>query len=241
MGLVSLPRTLEPEIMDDPGLDAERHYGALRGLARINRWSGSVRIVWPAIVALCKEHPDRTFTVLDLATGGGDIPLELHLRSKRMGLKLRVRGCDCSPRAVEFARERAAQAGAGRELEYFVLDALNGALPSDDDVLLSSLFLHHLNATDAETLLRRMAESAQHLVLINDLLRSRTGLLLAQTATRLLSRSAVVHADGPQSVRAAFTIAEIQAMAERAGLSGCRVEKRWPCRFLLNWRRGEQA
>lgn len=239
MGLASFPRTLEPEIMDDPALDAARHYGALRGLARINRWSGSVRIVWPAILALCNSHPDRTFTVLDLATGGGDIPLGLHLRAKRLGLKLRVRGCDCSPRAVEFARERAAQAGAGPDLEYFVLDALNGTMPTDDDVLLSSLFLHHLNATDAETFLRRMAQSAQHLVLINDLLRSRAGLLLAHTATHLLTTSSVVHADGPQSVRAAFTLDEIRAMAKHAGLLGCTVENRWPCRFLLQWRRPE--
>lgn len=239
MGLASLPRTLEPEIMDDPALDADRHYGALHGLARINRWSGSVRIVWPAILALCNSHPDRTFTVLDLATGGGDIPLGLYLRAKRLGLKLRVRGCDCSPRAVAFARERAKQAGAGSDLEYFELDALKDDLPTDDDVLLSSLFLHHLNAEDAETLLRRMAQSAQHLVLINDLLRSRTGLLLAHTATHLLTTSAVVHADGPQSVRAAFTLDEIRTMAHRAGLPGCSIEKRWPCRFLLNWRRPE--
>jgi len=237
MRLNSLPRKLEPEIMDDPALDAERHHGALRGLERINRWSGSLRLIWPAIHALCRGCPDRTINVIDLATGGGDIPLGIHLRAQRLGLKLRVRGCDYSTRAVEFARQRASEAGAGDSLEYFKFDALKDSMPVDGDVLLSSLFLHHLTADHAETLLRRMARSARQLVLINDLLRTRAGLVLAHTATRLLSTSSVVHADGPQSVRAAFTLSEVGAMAQRAGLNNCTVERRWPCRFLLTWER----
>jgi hypothetical protein len=81
-----------------------------------------------------------------------------------------------------------------------------------------------------------MAETAGRLVLVNDLNRSLTGLVLAHVATRLLTLSSVVHADGPRSVRAAFTPNEVRALAERAGLSGAVVARRWPCRWLLTWR-----
>ena len=75
------------------------------------------------------------------------------------------------------------------------------------------------------------------LVLINDLDRSLGGLLLARAATRLLSASSVVHTDGPRSVEGAFTRDEARGLAERAGLAGVTLQRRWPCRWLLSWRR----
>ena len=75
------------------------------------------------------------------------------------------------------------------------------------------------------------------LVLVNDLERGLAGLTLAHLGTRLLSRSDVVHTDGPLSVRAAFTVPEVRALAAAAGLTGAVVVRRWPCRFLLTWTR----
>ena len=75
------------------------------------------------------------------------------------------------------------------------------------------------------------------LVLVNDLDRSLIGLILAHVVTRLVTRCDVVHTDGPRSVAAAFTTTEARAMAERAGLRGATVVRRWPCRWLLSWRR----
>jgi hypothetical protein len=100
-----------------------------------------------------------------------------------------------------------------------------------------SLFLHHLDEPQAVELLRRMSESARHLVLVNDLIRGRLGYALAWLGTRLLTRSRVVHVDGPLSVEGAFTRAEALELAERAGLHGATIVRRWPCRFLLTWQR----
>ena len=54
---------------------------------------------------------------------------------------------------------------------------------------------------------------------------------------RVLSRSPVVHVDGPRSARAAWTVTELRGLAERAGLAGASVERRLPCRMLLDWSR----
>jgi hypothetical protein len=83
-----------------------------------------------------------------------------------------------------------------------------------------------------------MAAAARRLVLINDLRRSAGGWLLAYVGTRLLSASPVVHTDGPRSVAAAFTPVELRQLAERAGLAGATVVRRWPFRLLLTWRPG---
>ena len=74
-------------------------------------------------------------------------------------------------------------------------------------------------------------------VLVNDLARSRFNYLAVWLACHLTTRSRVVRFDGPASVRSAFTPAEARALAERAGLSGATVSRRFPCRFLLSWSR----
>ena len=38
-----------PELMDDPALDPAEHHYALEGIARLNRFSSSVGVLWPAI------------------------------------------------------------------------------------------------------------------------------------------------------------------------------------------------
>jgi len=54
---------------------------------------------------------------------------------------------------------------------------------------------------------------------------------------RLLSRSPIVHFDGPVSVQGAFRMDEALDLAARAGLDGATIRRSWPERFLLSWHR----
>jgi hypothetical protein len=72
---------------------------------------------------------------------------------------------------------------------------------------------------------------------VNDLARSRFNYCAVWLASRLLTRSRVVRFDGPASVRSAFTPKEALALASHAGLSGATVQGKFPCRFLLSWKR----
>jgi 2-polyprenyl-3-methyl-5-hydroxy-6-metoxy-1,4-benzoquinol methylase len=225
-------RRHSPEIMDQPDLAPERHHQALRGLARINWWSGSARLLWRPMVACARQSriPPR---LLDVATGGGDVPIRLWHQARHTGLQLTIAGCDRSPVAVDYARRRAQACQA--DVHFFEWDVLQDALPGHYDIVTSSLFLHHLAEEQAVELLQVMARAAQRLLLINDLVRSWGGYLLAYVGTRLLSASDVVHTDGPRSVEGAFTVTELLALARRAGLDEARVTRHWPCRMLLEW------
>lgn len=227
-------RRRQPEIMDQSDLPAARHQGALRGLARVNFWSNSAGILWPPLAALARRL-GRPVRVLDAATGGGDVPLRLWRRAKRAGLDLRIDGCDLSPVAVAHARAAAEAAGAG--VHFFTANVLDHPPLSGYDAVTCSLFLHHLDDEQAVGYLRWAAATAAHMVLVNDLERSGPGLALAHVAVRLLSRSDVVHVDGPRSVEGAFTMAEARDLAGRAGLHGAVVAWRWPFRYLLRWER----
>jgi hypothetical protein len=226
-------RHRRPEIMDQPGLSPRRHAAALRGLARLNRF-GSSGVLWPPLADLARRTPGRPLRVLDLATGGGDVPLGLWRRARKEGISLQIEGCDLSPFAVAQATASAARAGAG--VRFFVHDAVRGGPLPGYDAAISSTFLHHLNEDDAVALLRLMAETGR-LVLINDLDRNVPNYAMVFLASRLVTTSPVVHVDALLSVEAAFTPAEALVLAERAGLRGAKVGRRFPCRFLLSWER----
>ncbi|HUY36056.1 MAG TPA: methyltransferase domain-containing protein [Pirellulales bacterium] len=228
-------RHLQPEEIDQPGVEAKRLTGALRALERINFASGSAGIVWRPVARMAREAKLRELSVLDVACGAGDVAIGVWRRACRAGFDVTVEGCDLNPISVAHARRRADQAGA--KVRFFEVDALAAPLPGGYDVVTCSLFLHHLDEARASELLRRMAAAARRLVLVNDLERSRRGWLLALAASRAMTRSSMVHHDAPRSVEGAFTAGEALALAERAGLSGAHIQRRWPCRFLLSWQK----
>ena len=228
-------RNLQDELMDSPELDAGRFVGSLQGLRRVNRATGSARILLPHLAAAAKAREDGPLRVLDVACGGGDVAVALWKRLDAQGLRAEIHGCDVNPLAVEHAAEEAERQGA--EVSFFQLHAIDDALPSGYDVVMSSLFLHHLSDAEAKEFLRKAADAAGRMVLIHDLVRGRAGYLLAYVGVRALLCNDVCHEDGPRSVEGAFTIEEAKALAEAAGLEGCSVEPKFPYRFLLAWRK----
>ena len=236
--MVSARRRLRPERMDEPDLDPHEHRRALDSLGRAHLVSRSAAAIWPAIRGVAPRS-GRPLRILDLACGGGHVVLGLVRRGVREGVEIEACGVDRSPLALDYARTRAARAGV-RRVTFAPLDVARQPLPGAFDVVLCSLFLHHLGDEAAETLLRRMRDAARQLVVVSDLRRTPLGYLFAWAGCRLLSRSRVFHVDGARSVEAAFTMDEVRRLAGRAGLAEARVVARWPQRYLLTWRHDGQ-
>jgi SAM-dependent methyltransferase len=228
-------RRMLPELMDQPDLDEDLLHHALGGLERINVWSRSVASLWPFLERLARQS-DGPLRILDVACGGGDIAVGLWKRARRAGISVDILAVDVSPVAVGYAKNRARSFGSGIRFEQ--MDVLNAPFAERYDVCLSSLFLHHLRDTEAVGLLAKLAAATRHLLLIDDLRRCRLGYVLAHIACRTLSRSPVVHVDGPRSVSGAFDERELRDIFARAGLPRVRVLRRWPFRMLAEWRPG---
>lgn len=243
-------RRIEPEAMDDPGLDPAAHEAALRGLARLNWFSGVSKQMYRRLRKIALSSP-RPLRVLDIATGSGDLPIDWLLQSRLDGIPLAMTGVDISPQAIATARARAAVAGveevepmtagesgrSGWTAEWLVANALEDPLPDDFDVVTCSLFLHHLEDEDVVRLLRVMRDATDgggdlRRLLICDLARSRWNLAAVSVASRLLSRSPIVHGDAVLSVRAAMTRGEFAELAEVALGIPVRVSPLFPCRFI---------
>ena len=229
-------RHLLPEKMDDPALDRSQHIHALKGLERINSWSRTATILWRAISLIASERTFRPIRVLDIACGGGDLAIRLARIAKRERVEVEVHGCDISPTATAHASVVAQREGIARS-QFFVHNVLEQPLPDGYDVITCTLFLHHLEDGQVIALLQDMSRAARYAVLADDLIRTRVGYWLAHLGCRVLSRSPVVHYDGPASVRGAYTVAEVKKLALQAGLSGTRFQKHWPERYLMSWKK----
>ena len=223
-------RRVVPERMDAPDLPPADHFRALNGLARLNAVSRPLAGVTEVVRRVARKLP-RPVRVLDVACGGGDNLGRLLRWARRSGVAVEGCGCDLSKIALTHAALFAELA------DWRVCDVLREPLPSGFDVLTCSLFLHHLSDADATALLAKMRDAAGSAVVANDLVRGPVGLGLVWAGSRLLSRSKVVHFDGPASVRAAFTPTELRALATAAGMGGAAVRTVFPCRMVLTWER----
>lgn len=231
-----LQRRRQPELMDSPDLEQSLHDQALAGLRRINRWSRTGAAVWSGLCDLtAQSSAQQELTILDIACGSGDQAIWLSRRLQQQGVHHRIHGVDISDTAVATATRQAAQAGTSA-VTFHRCDVLHDPFPLPQyDVVMNSLFLHHLDESQVVVLLQRMASAARRRIVIDDLRRTRLGYFLAWTGCRLLSRSPIVHFDGPVSVEGAFTDAELLQLAAQAGLQSVRLQRHWPQRFLLTW------
>jgi SAM-dependent methyltransferase len=231
--MAGFPRAQAPELMDQPRQDAAELARSLADLRQVNRWLGGRRAMVRAVAGIASRlAAGEEVRVLDVATGSGDIPLALTRWARRAGRRLRVVATDLHPQTLELARDHTR---ADPDVEVREADAL--ALPFADGefhIALCSTALHHFDEPEAVAVLRELDRVASHGVVVGDLLRSRAGLLGARLlAATLWRRHPITRHDGPVSVRAAFTPAELRGLAAAAGLAGARVRAHPPFRLSL--------
>ena len=232
-------RVLVGELMDDPSLPTDVHHQALRGLRRVNQLSRTAKVVATAIIDYWRVEKPSKLSILDLACGGGDVTVQVAMQLQQAGICAEMHGWDRSETAIEFARKQlggsAPVVDGTPAVQFAVADALSGGTEKQFDIAFCTLFLHHLSDTEAEQLLKAMWRISSRMILVDDLRRTRIGYALAIIGCRLLSRSPIVHVDGPLSVRSAFTESEIVSLSDRCELPRPEIKRHWPHRFLLKW------
>lgn len=224
------------ERMDEPDLSPAALDRALAAIARINVLTFTAQRLWRRAERLMRQRNLRQLHILELGCGDANVSLGIARRAQRAGARITVTACDLSPVAVARARQLADRHNVA-EFRAFVADAARDDLGGPYDVVISSLFLHHLDESSAVALLRRLPGLCRLEAWMDDLSRSRLGYWLAIGGCRVVTRSPVVRFDGPASVRSAWTPDEALRLAQRAGLKAAWIERRWPERYVLGWSR----
>ena len=205
------------ELLDGPLDDPAALAANLRDLRRINRWLGGVQLSAAAIHALSAHRAE--LTLLDVGTGGADIPIALLQLASRRGRRLSIVGLDSRPEILAAATVATPDLATTDGLELHVGDGR--ALPYPDrsfDVAHTSLVMHHLAPDDALALLSEMSRVARLGVVVNDLERGRLGWVGAWCIGHLLTGNRYTRHDAPLSVRRAYRVSEMRELVRGAGL-----------------------
>lgn len=233
---MSFSRSPSLELMDRPTADPQLLAESLSDLAWLNRHLGGTATIIHQVGQLLDGYQEDRLRVLDVGAGGGDILIALARWTARRGLAFEGVGLDRGPETVRIA-------AAGLEKFSGSIRIVRGdgrALPFGEgafDVTMCSTFLHHLDPSGATAALQEMARVSRVGIVVSDLRRSRLGFLAAWTLAQTVWRQhPYARHDGPASMRAAFTMHEARALAERAGLRP-EVVPQPGFRWALRWRR----
>ena len=205
-------RAKEDEIMDDLGRPDPEFAQAYRELEIINRRLGGVR----AIERFLPASPN--LLILDVAAGACDVSETLLER-----ISCRIVVLDRNARGLKLARRSLPIVGDALELPF---------RDQTFDVVMASLFFHHLSDEQCVRVLANMWRIARLVVLVNDLHRHPLAYVSIRVLTALFSKSAMVQHDGPVSVRRAFWPEELLSIAKKAGVPA-RVHRSFPYRLVL--------
>jgi len=203
----------EPELMDRPQLVSSELEKDLRNIRQLNRFFGSHRLVLHFLRRWIK--PGDHVRIVDLATGSGDIPRLIIDYAQKIGAKVEVDALDRQSATLEIARKLS---GNYPEISYIDANILEWQPADPYDIVLCSLALHHFSDEDAVRLLRRCRELSQKFVLVSDLRRGLLATIGVYLLTALIFREPMTRYDGRVSAARAFSFAELDDLAGRAGL-----------------------
>lgn len=234
-----LPRSLPTpphsdavELLDAPGtIPAATLAHNLRDIRRVNRFAGGTAVILRHLPELLADVPRGdlpTVTLLDIATGSGDIPHALVRWGRRRGYDMRVLATDISEDVLAVARRETA---GDPSITIEACDAR--ALPYRDgafDIAVCSLALHHFPRAEAVRVLAEMGRVARRGIILNDLVRTWPGYVGAWLLGNVTTRNPLTRHDAPLSILRAFTPEELAEMAREAGLTSIELT---PHRF---WR-----
>jgi ubiquinone/menaquinone biosynthesis C-methylase UbiE len=213
-------RSTARELLDAEQLDRIDLHINLREMARLNRLPGGVGDSVRAVVRLLGDQSEAT--VLDVGTGSGDF-----VRRLRRRRYAEVIAADLRPEVLEIAASNLAGIS-----NVSLLEADARALPLGDgevDVAHASLLVHHFDPDDAIAALREMRRVARLGVVVNDLRRGLLPFVITAAAVIALSRGTYTRHDGVLSARRAYTVAELDTLAAKAGMSKVsRTARFWP-------------
>jgi len=224
-------RLLLPEMMDDPTLPASELEIVLKALRRINLLSFTTSFLTFPIIEICRRKNIRQPLVVDIGCGDGWVLSQVVQKLCADGYSAKGIGLDSNHISTNIAKENFKQ----KNLTFLTRPASMGFDDLKADFIISSLFLHHLSSLEIVNLLLNAAKNVRGGIVMVDLRRSISGLILAFMGTRLVTFSSIVHNDSVQSVNAGFNFQEFKELVDSAGLVKGRIEKIFLSRLRLVW------
>jgi SAM-dependent methyltransferase len=203
------------ELMDEPcSRDVLRSY--LRGLATTNRLTIGYRPTqyWLDSMRSAMLRQGRTIRILDVGSGYGDGLRRIERWCESNGIEAELIGLDLNPDATAIATEASPP---NSRIQWVNADVFAFDAPQLD-LIVSSLFTHHLADEQIVSFLEWMEARAKLGWFINDLSRAAIPYHFFRAFSRLMRLHPYVQNDGPISIARSFVENDWQRMCTAAGL-----------------------
>ena len=219
-------RSTESEWMDAPDLDQADLARCLDDLAAVN---GVTLARGPTVGFMRAAARGRTaLSVLDVGYGQGDMLRRIARWGRRRGVTLRLEGVDLSPASAVAAR---AATPGWMGITYRTGDVFDEA-PGSVDVIVSSLFTHHLDDASVVRFVQWMERTARVGWFVNDLHRHAAAYYGFKALSRVAGWHPMVQHDGPVSVARSFRRGDWERLLSEAGVAA-RVRWHMPFRYCV--------
>jgi SAM-dependent methyltransferase len=199
------------ELMDEPS-SYEEFRDCLRDLEAVNR---TVLAYRPTLRWL-RQFSAPELDILDVGFGGGDMLRRIEEWARSRLLTVQLTGIDLNPYAKRAAREFTIPSS---RIQWVTSDAFSYRPAHPVDIIISSLFTHHLSDAQIVRFLQWMEQTAVRGWFINDLSRGRVSYVLFKLLARLMRWHRFVQHDGPVSIQRSFTVEDWRRYIAEAGLA----------------------
>lgn len=211
-----------PEFTDRSDADPRLLGDELQTLRKLNGQSDAYRQAIWGVEQLIDPAAPAPARILDVGTGGADVPRAIAAWARQRRIAVEITAVDRNPSILRHAREWSAD---WPEVRFEEQDALHLPYAAGSfDVVMCGLMLHHFTAEDAVGLLRQMQTLARRGYFVNDLRRNRAVVSLVDLFSAFVRNPATRH-DARASARAAFSLAELRALADQAGLAHYQIKR----------------
>lgn len=202
------------ELMDEP-CSRDEMRACLRDLERLNRWFLGYRPLLRWLDSLDLAEACKPIRILDVGCGYGDGLRRIARWAQERGIAVVLTGCDVNPDTIAIAAEASSQTG---KVEWVAANVFNLDRRPSADVIVSSLFTHHLSDRDVVRFVRWMEEQTKIGWFINDLSRAPISYWLLKAFAKAAGLHRFVQHDGPVSIRRAFVADDWRRICAAAGM-----------------------
>ncbi len=222
-------RSTELELMDDPSMDADKYREAYLDINRCNRLLGGYGITLKAIEKLIKDNPKKSYTILDMGCGDGQMLRKVSKLLDRKGIPAKLIGIDLRDDVLGIAREKSTNFPKIQFLKQNIL-ALDKQY--DCDILLCTLTMHHFTDAEIHQFTKKFIEIATIGVIINDLERNKIAYQLFKLFSFFFIKTPIAKYDGLVSISKGFVKKELQAYANSLKTAQHTIAWKWAFRYV---------
>lgn len=217
------------ELMDTQPLTLAVLERAYADINTCNRLLGGDAITLQAVWQLIQEHPQPSYTIVDVGCGDGSMLRKLSGFLRARNVVHTLVGVDLKQELLELAAEKSRDFS---ELRFQQSDVLADDAKLSCDILINTLTLHHLPEEKLPHFLNAFVRLARVGVVINDLQRSKVAYTLFRLFSALFLKSPIAIHDGLVSITKGFTKKELLQLAKTVPNATHTLRWKWAFRYL---------